>query len=142
MLHLLKVGHSWNCEMSATSDFVLSAQVHWQVPYPILVSAYTNTACDNLADGMRKRGLKVLRYGSRSRIREDLKESTLDWYLEQHPHKKNLDLMKAATYKTPKGKFWSHPESLESLIIKHYIRRSSERNSQTQGLWDRTTDDA
>lgn len=81
----------------------LSFQVHWQVPQPILVSAYTNTACDNLAEGMSKRGLKVLRYGSRSRIREDLKELTLEWYLDQHKHKWILAHLKAETYRTPKG---------------------------------------
>lgn len=74
------------------------------MPQPILVSAYTNTACDNLAEGMSKRGLKVLRYGSRSRIRDDLRELTLDWYLEKHRSKKNLDWLKAETYRTPKGK--------------------------------------
>lgn len=104
MLHLLKVGAAGmqTCLQSLIACFT---QVHWQVPYPILVSAYTNTACDNLADGMRKRGLKVLRYGSPSRIREDLKETTLDWYLEQHPQKKTLDWVKAETHKTSKGKF-------------------------------------
>jgi hypothetical protein len=74
------------------------------VPQPILVTAYTNTACDNLAEGMSKRGLKVLRYGSRSRIRDELKKSTLEWYLENHRDKKALDWLKAKTYKTPKGK--------------------------------------
>ncbi|GHJ88617.1 hypothetical protein NliqN6_5019 [Naganishia liquefaciens] len=77
-------------------------KIHWEVPYPILVSAYTNTACDNLAEGMHKRGLKVLRYGSQSRIREDLKEMTLDWYLEQHPRKRYLDRLKAEIYKMVK----------------------------------------
>jgi hypothetical protein len=73
------------------------------VPQPILVSAYTNNACDNLAEGMSKRGLKVLRYGSRSRIREDLKELTLEWYLDQHRHKWVLARLKAEIYRTPKG---------------------------------------
>lgn len=73
------------------------------MPQPILVSAYTNTACDNLAEGMSKRGLKVLRYGSRSRIREDLKELTLEWYLDQHRHKWTLSRLKSEIYRLSKG---------------------------------------
>ena len=53
---------------------------------------------------MHNRGLKVLRYGSQSRIREDLRELTLDWYLEQHPQKTYLDRLKAETHTTAKGK--------------------------------------
>lgn len=63
---------------------------------------------------MFKHGLKVLRYGSQSRIREDLKEMTLEWYLDQHPQKNLLDRVKAETYKTPKGKLHVRPVYVES----------------------------
>ncbi|KAJ9092501.1 hypothetical protein QFC19_008714 [Naganishia cerealis] len=79
-------------------------KVHWEVPQAILVSAYTNAACDNLAEGMSKRGLKVLRYGSKSRIREDLHELTLDQHLDRHPDKNRLHWLKDQTFKLSKGR--------------------------------------
>ncbi len=59
-------------------------KAHWQVPQPILVSAYTNAAVDNLAAGMRARGLKTLRYGATNRIREDLHDISTEKYMERH----------------------------------------------------------
>jgi superfamily I DNA and/or RNA helicase len=104
MIRLLKVPSLSLVYFRDAESRSLRIQVHWEVPQPILVSAYTNNAVDNLAEGMSKRGLKVLRYGSRSRIRDDLEKLTLDWYLSRHPKKDELQKLKALTYNLPKGK--------------------------------------
>lgn len=58
---------------------------HWQVPDVILVTGFTNTSVDNIADGLSKKGLKVLRYGDAVKVRDDLRHTTLDYHIEHHP---------------------------------------------------------
>lgn len=64
--------------------------MHWQVPFPILVTGYTNTAVDNLAEGLQARGLKVLRYGAKVRIRQSLWDVTLDGHIDNHRNSRIL----------------------------------------------------
>ena len=58
---------------------------HFKVPYPIMVCAHTNVAVDNLLAPLRKEGIKALRSGSSDRVRDDLREFTLDQVEQDHP---------------------------------------------------------
>jgi hypothetical protein len=58
---------------------------HFKVPFPIMVCAHTNVAVDNLLAPLRKEGIKALRSGSSDRVRDDLKEFTLDQVEQEHP---------------------------------------------------------
>lgn len=58
---------------------------HWQIPHPILVCAHTNVAVDNLLEGLRKHGLKPLRYGNIERVPESLHDRSFDTLLQEHP---------------------------------------------------------
>ncbi|WWC89106.1 uncharacterized protein L201_004024 [Kwoniella dendrophila CBS 6074] len=59
---------------------------HWQIPYPILVTAHTNVAVDNLLSGLRKQDLKALRFGAMNRIPEEFGDWTLDRMIGKHPN--------------------------------------------------------
>jgi hypothetical protein len=58
---------------------------HFKVPFPIMVCAHTNVAVDNLLAPLRKEGIKALRSGSSDRVRDDLREFTLDQVEQEHP---------------------------------------------------------
>ncbi|WVQ79928.1 hypothetical protein IAT38_002029 [Cryptococcus sp. DSM 104549] len=58
---------------------------HFQIPHPILVCAHTNVAVDNLVSGLTRHGVKALRIGQPLRVREDLREWTLEQRAKQHP---------------------------------------------------------
>lgn len=58
---------------------------HWKIPHPILVTAHTNVAVDNLLAGLRTHGLKAVRSGSLDKVPEQLQEYTLDSQAEKHP---------------------------------------------------------
>ncbi|WVF71388.1 hypothetical protein IAT40_006192 [Kwoniella sp. CBS 6097] len=58
---------------------------HWQIPHPILVTAHTNVAVDNLLVGLRAHGIKALRFGAMNRVSEESSEYTLDRMMGQHP---------------------------------------------------------
>ncbi|CAK9780747.1 unnamed protein product [Cutaneotrichosporon oleaginosum] len=58
---------------------------HWQVPHPVLVCAHTNVAVDNVLAGLREHGLKVVRFGTASRVPESLQDVTFEALLEKHP---------------------------------------------------------
>ncbi|WFD36212.1 hypothetical protein MCUN1_003089 [Malassezia cuniculi] len=57
---------------------------HFQVPHPIMLAAHTNVAVDNLAEGCLKAGMRVVRSGSTSAVRESLADATLDAHLARH----------------------------------------------------------
>ncbi|BEI82979.1 hypothetical protein CcaverHIS002_0308470 [Cutaneotrichosporon cavernicola] len=67
---------------------------HWQVPHPILVCAHTNVAVDNVLAGLREHGLKVVRFGTASRVPESLQDLTFEALLEKHPMWGYLDKMR------------------------------------------------
>ena len=67
------------------------SQLHWQIPFPILVAAQTNNAVDNLLSGLREHGVKALRLGADERIREDLEEHSLWNAYETHPMYQELE---------------------------------------------------
>ncbi|WVQ73931.1 hypothetical protein IAR50_003512 [Cryptococcus sp. DSM 104548] len=58
---------------------------HFQIPHPILVCAHTNVAVDNLLTGLDKAGLKVVRVGTEDRVPVDMRHTTLEARLEEHP---------------------------------------------------------
>lgn len=68
---------------------------------------------DNLAEGLTNRGLKVLRYGAKIRIRESLWPITLDGYIERHPSQRNLNSLKLKTFAASPG------SGMRSLPILH-----------------------
>merc|ERR1719271_1979000 len=64
---------------TTTAVQIVSALVNYQpVDTPMLVTADSNTAVDNLVKGVAKEGLKVIRVGRPESIREDVKQYTLD----------------------------------------------------------------
>ncbi|KAK0540941.1 hypothetical protein OC842_000252 [Tilletia horrida] len=96
---------------------------HFEVPQPILLTAHTNVAVDNLAEGCRRAGLRVVRAGSSPKAaggaaadllqaegkagpaqgiagqpagnagRPELAECTLDYLMSRHPGKADLDTL-------------------------------------------------
>jgi superfamily I DNA and/or RNA helicase len=66
-------------------------QVHFEVVHPILVCTYTNVAVDNLVEAFAASGVKPLRVGYGGKIRDSLYKHTLDYNLEQHYLKTEVD---------------------------------------------------
>jgi hypothetical protein len=71
--------------------FQNSFQVHFQVVHPILVCTYTNVAVDNLVEALAASGVKPLRVGYGGKIKDSLYKHTLDYKLEQHSLKTDID---------------------------------------------------
>lgn len=70
---------------------------HFAVPHPILLSAHTNIAVDNLCDAALSAGLDVVRVGpatGRSSGGSRLEECTLEKKMEKHPLWKKLEEVK------------------------------------------------
>ncbi|KAK8864605.1 hypothetical protein IAR55_001855 [Kwoniella newhampshirensis] len=68
---------------------------HWEVPHPILVTAHTNVAVDNLLAGLRAHGLKALRMGAVERVPESMREWTIEGHIEKHPLSVHLEMLKS-----------------------------------------------
>lgn len=69
-------------------------QRHWQVPHPVLVTAHTNAAVDNLVAGLAQNGLKAVRYGPPERIREDLADHGFEAACARHPLFRDIERMR------------------------------------------------
>ena len=59
---------------------------------PILATAESNVAVDNLLEGLLEAGIRAVRTGRPVKVRESLRQATLDAQLEQHP-KQDLSLI-------------------------------------------------
>ena len=57
---------------------------------PILATAESNVAVDNLLEGLLDLGVKALRIGRPVKVREALRSATLDAVLEHHPRQEEL----------------------------------------------------
>ena len=57
---------------------------------PILATAESNVAVDNLLEGLLDLGVKALRVGRPVKVRETLRSATLDAVLENHPKQEEL----------------------------------------------------
>lgn len=57
---------------------------------PILATAESNVAVDNLLEGLLDLGVKALRIGRPVKVRETLRSATLDAVLENHPKQEEL----------------------------------------------------
>jgi len=69
----------------------MSIQFHFQVPHPILVCTYTNVAVDNLVEGLSDSGVRPLRVGYGNKVKHSLLEHTLDYKLDAHPLRPEVD---------------------------------------------------
>ncbi|KAJ7783332.1 P-loop containing nucleoside triphosphate hydrolase protein [Mycena metata] len=68
-------------------------KLHFQVPHPLLVCAYTNVAINNLVEGLVAAGVNPLRVGSgRRQIKESLVQYTLTHKLTLHPLASSLEV--------------------------------------------------
>ncbi len=56
----------------------------------VLAVADSNVAVDNLLEGLVKRGVKAVRLGQPVKVREGLRDSTMDAEMERHPLRKDL----------------------------------------------------
>jgi regulator of nonsense transcripts 1 len=61
---------------------------------PILATAYTNVATDNLLQGLRSHGVEALRLGRPVKVRDELRDCTLQSHLERHPQRPMLDQLR------------------------------------------------
>ena len=57
---------------------------------PILATAESNVAVDNLLEGLLDMGVNAVRIGRPVKVREHLREATLDAQLEHHPMQEEL----------------------------------------------------
>lgn len=57
---------------------------HFQIAAPVLVCAHTNVVVDMIVDKCAEEGIRPLRFGREQRIREDLKEWSLEEQIKIH----------------------------------------------------------
>jgi len=57
----------------------------------ILAVADSNVAVDNLLEGLINRGVRAVRLGQPVKVREELRDATLDAKMQTHPLRKDLD---------------------------------------------------
>lgn len=76
---------------------------HYVVPHGILLTSHTNVAVDNLAQGCKDAGLKVVRAGPTARVREGLMDVTVEGLMAKHPAKGRLDDVDALRIATMKA---------------------------------------
>ena len=60
---------------------------------PILASAASNVAVDNLLEGLVNNGVNAIRIGRPVKVRESLRDSTLDAKMEAHPLAQDLEFI-------------------------------------------------
>jgi len=73
---------------------LLLVKLYEEENIPILATAYTNVATDNLLQGLRSHGVEALRLGRPVKVRDELRDATLQSHLERHPERKRLDRLR------------------------------------------------
>ena len=64
---------------------------------PILATAESNVAVDNLLEGLLEAGIRAVRTGRPVKVRESLRQATLDAQLEQHPKHDEIAIIREET---------------------------------------------
>ena len=70
---------------------------------PIMACAESNVAVDNLLEGLTDLGIKAVRIGKPVKVRESLRNSTLDAMVDEHPAQEEIALIKQANDKLRKN---------------------------------------
>ena len=61
---------------------------------PILATAESNVAVDNLLEGLLNLGVRAVRFGKPVKVRENLREATLDAHVTAHPKQDEINFIK------------------------------------------------
>ena len=61
---------------------------------PILATAESNVAVDNLLEGLLDLGVRAVRIGRPVKVRETLRMATLDAQIEEHPNQDELAIIR------------------------------------------------
>ena len=64
---------------------------------PILACAESNVAVDNLLEGLLELGVKAVRFGRPVKVRESLREATLDAKVSSHPKQDEINFIREET---------------------------------------------
>jgi len=70
---------------------------------PILATADSNVAVDNLLQGLLERGVRAIRTGQPVKVRDELREATLDAHLAEHPLKLDVSAIQDDTREIQRG---------------------------------------
>ena len=70
---------------------------------PILATAESNVAVDNLLEGLLESGVNAVRIGQPVKVRASLREATLDARLEHHPLQEDLAALREGTTPSSAG---------------------------------------
>ncbi|SNZ10612.1 DNA helicase, putative [Persephonella hydrogeniphila] len=68
-----------------TTTLLEIIQQHVRLGYKILATADSNTAVDNIVEGLIKRGVNVVRIGHPARLKKELLDVSIDAKVESHP---------------------------------------------------------
>ena len=90
----------------------------------IMASAESNVAVDNLLEGLLDLGVKAVRIGRPVKVRENLRDATLDALLENHPLQEELNFIRDENDELRKGlsKLRGKEKGLAHKDIKHNFK--------------------
>ncbi|KAJ7594407.1 P-loop containing nucleoside triphosphate hydrolase protein [Mycena floridula] len=111
---------------------------HFQVPQPLLVCTYTNVAVDNLVEGLAASGVIPLRVAYGAKVRAGLAEYTLQFQLENHPLKPQIEVREAqiANLRQNIGKMKKtmEPHDSETPVGRRKLQSISEWENRVSSL--------
>lgn len=92
---------------------------------PILATAYTNVAVDNLLEGLHNAGIQALRLGRPVKVRPELQEATLSARLHAHKRYPQLMQLKVQVQENPDSATLRRDmKELERTLISEIVRAS------------------